>query len=172
MQESGAEALHGDAQAGGGDTGKAPSTAAEEEVTWGRHGARLVQRGQEGGRSENVGGKTSVVRGDDGGREASGVAHKYPRVGDEEGGREASGVAENPQGSFHGGGGGVESPQGADTPRVAELPRGDETPRGTTGAEGGPREDGRGRVGDEKSPPPEQPGQRDPTASKATQWAG
>ena len=51
----------------------------------------------------NTGGKTSVVRGDDGGHKASGVAHESPGVGDKEGGREASGVAENP-----GGGGATE----------------------------------------------------------------
>ena len=51
------------------------------------------------------------VQGNDGGRKASGVAHKSPKVGYQEGGREASGVAENPWGSCHDvGGGGVESP--------------------------------------------------------------
>ena len=49
-------------------------------------------------------------------------------------------------------GGGVKSPQGADTLGVAKVPRGDETRVGTTSTEGGPREDRRGRGGDEKPP--------------------
>ena len=56
------------------------------------------------------------MRGDDGGREASGVAHESPRVGDKEGAREASGVAENPQGYLQGMGGVVEFPQSNNTP--------------------------------------------------------
>ena len=44
---------------------------------------------------ENTGGKTLGVQGNDGGREASGVAEESTRVGDEEGGREAYRVAEN-----------------------------------------------------------------------------
>ena len=92
------------------------------------------------------------VPGDDGGCEASGVAHKSPGVGDEEGGREASGVAEKPGGGRHGVGGGVELPQGADTPGVDEVPQGDETPGVLTSTEIGPREDGRGRGGDENPP--------------------
>ena len=73
-------ATHGDARAGRGDTGKAPSAAADEAGAWGRHGARPAQRGGKGGWHESMGGKTSVVRGDDGGREASGVAHPDMRV--------------------------------------------------------------------------------------------
>ena len=43
-------------------------------------------------------------------------------------------------------------PQATDTPGVAELPQGDETPVVTTAGEGEPRDDGRGRGGD--NPPP------------------
>ena len=80
------------------------------------------------------------------------MAHESPRVGDKKGGREASGVAENPWGYRQGVGGRVELPQGTDTPGVAELPRWDKTPGVTTKGEGEPREDGWGRVGDEKKP--------------------
>ena len=62
------------------------------------------------------------VRGENRGREASGVAHESPIVGDKERVRKASGVAENPQGSHHRVDRGFELPQGADNPRVAELP--------------------------------------------------
>ena len=62
------------------------------------------------------------MRDDDGGRKASGVEHKSPRVGDEEGGRKASGVAENPWGSCQGVSGGVELPQGNNNPGLTELP--------------------------------------------------
>ena len=44
-QDSGAGATHGDARAGGGNTGKAPSTATNEAGARGRHGARPEQRG-------------------------------------------------------------------------------------------------------------------------------
>ena len=50
------------------------------------------------------------------------------RVGGEEGGREASGVAENPLGYRQGVEGGVELPQGTNTPGVEEFPRGTKTP--------------------------------------------
>ena len=66
---------------------------------------RLVQRERKGGRRGKRAGETSGVRVDDGGREASGVAHKSPEVRDKEGGRKASGVAENPWGSHQGVGG-------------------------------------------------------------------
>ena len=104
------------------------------------------------GRGRHKSGKTSGVRGDDVGRNASGVAHKSPGVGDEERVREASGVVENPWGSHHRVGRVVELPQGADTPGVAELPQGDKTPGGTTVSEGGSREDGWGQGGDENPP--------------------
>ena len=118
--------------AGGGNSGKASSTAADEAGARGRQGVRPVQRGRVAGQRENSASKSSGVRGNDGGYEASGVAHNYSVVEDEEGGRKAFGVEENPQGSCQGLGGGVESPQGTDTPVVADLPRGDETPRVTT----------------------------------------
>ena len=73
--------------------------------------------------------KTSGVRGDDRGREASGVAHESPGVRGKEGVREASRGAETPRGSRQGVGGGVELPQGKDTAGVAELPQGGETSR-------------------------------------------
>ena len=84
---------------------------------------------------ENPAGKSLGLRGGDGGREASRVAHESSGVGDEEGIREASGVAENPQGSRQGVRGGFELPQGTDTPGVAEFPRGDETSGGPTAGE-------------------------------------
>ena len=43
-QESEAGGLQGGARAGGRDTGKAPSTAANKEGMQGRHGARPGQR--------------------------------------------------------------------------------------------------------------------------------
>ena len=45
-QESGVGGLQGGMRAGGSDTRKAPSTAANEEVTWGRHGVRPWQGGE------------------------------------------------------------------------------------------------------------------------------
>ena len=63
-------------QAGGGNTRKAPSAATDEAGVWGRHGARLVQKGGQGGRQEKSTGKTSGVWGDDRVREASMVAHE------------------------------------------------------------------------------------------------
>ena len=52
MQESGAGAVLRGARAGGGDTGKAPSPADDETGAQGRHEARPVQRGKNGGRRE------------------------------------------------------------------------------------------------------------------------
>ena len=78
------------------------------------------------------------MQGDDGGREASGVAHESPGVEEEEEGRKASVVAENPRGGAQGVGEGVELPQGANTPGVDEEPWGDKFPGGPTAAEGGP----------------------------------
>ena len=91
------------------------------------------------------------MQGKDRGREASRVAHNSPEVGNEGGGYEASGVAENPRGSRHRVGGGVQSPQGANTPGVVEFPRVDK-PRRDIASEGGPREGKRGQGGD-KNPP-------------------
>ena len=59
---------------------------------------------------ENKASKTLGVQGNNRGREASGVSHESPGVGDKEGGSEASRVAENPWGSQHRVGGGVELP--------------------------------------------------------------
>ena len=72
--------------AGGGDTGKASSAAADKAGVGGRHGAKLEQRGRFAGWREHPAGESLGVRGDDGGREASGVAHESSGVGDEEGG--------------------------------------------------------------------------------------
>ena len=165
MQESGEGELPGDVIAGGGDTRKAPSAAANETGVQGRHGARPANRGRYRGRWENQADESSKLRGNDRGREASGVAYESPGVGDEEGGREASGVAENPQGYRQGVGGGVDLPQATDTPGVAELPQGDETPVVTTAGEGEPRDDGRGRGGDNPPPPPEKPGLKELAAA-------
>ena len=97
-QEIGVGALHGEAQASGGNTGKAPFAAAYKVEARGFHGARPSQRGLKGGRQDNKGNETSGVWADDEGREASGVDHEFPGVGNEEGGRKASRVAENPRG--------------------------------------------------------------------------
>ena len=124
-QEIGAEMLHGDARAKTGKTGKFPSGAANEAGMRGCHGARQAQRGRQGIRPEN--------------RDASGVDHKSPGVGDEEGGCKASGVVEKSQGSRQGVGGGVKSAQGNDTPVVTELSQRDKTPRVTTPGASKPR---------------------------------
>ena len=97
-------------RAGGSDARKSPSSAANEAETQDRHGARPGQEEEYEGRQENVGGVTSGVRGNKGGREASGVDPKSHGVGEGEGGREASKVAENNGGGCHRGGGGVELP--------------------------------------------------------------
>ena len=117
-------------------------------------------------------GETSGVRGDNRGREASGVAHESPRVGDDEEGHEASRVAEKPWGSRHGLSGGFKSPQDANTPGVTKLTRGDKIPGGTTVSEGSLREDGRRLGGEEPPPPPEQSGRRKPTMATKRQWVG
>ena len=117
--------------AGGRDTRKATSVAADEVGAGGRHGARPGVRGRISGRLENPAGKSSVVGGEEGGREASGVACESSGVEGKEGGREASGVAENPGGGRQGVRGGVQSPQGIDAPIVEALPGGIKTPEWT-----------------------------------------
>ena len=74
-QESGTEGLQVGARADGSNARKAPSAAADEAGTRGRHGARPGQGEKYGGRWENVGGVTSGVRGNNGGRKVSGVDH-------------------------------------------------------------------------------------------------
>ena len=127
-RRSGTNGCSDDAMAGGGKSGKASSTAANKAGASGRHGARPVKRGRVAGWRENSASKSLGVRGDDRGREVSGVAHDTSVVGYEEGGRKAFEVEKNPQGSRQGVGGGVESPQGTNTPGVAEVPRGKNTP--------------------------------------------
>ena len=146
MLESVAGELHGDERSGRGDTRKSPSAAADKAGARVPHGVRSAQRGGQGGRQEKRAGETSGVRGNDGCREASGMANKSPGVGGEEGGNEDSRVAKSPRGSRQGVGRGVELPQGNDTPGVTELPRGDKTPGVNTVGEirggkpmGGPR---------------------------------
>ena len=151
-QESGKGELPGDAMAGGGDTEKAPSVAANKVGPRGRHGARPANRVRYRGRRENQEDEYSEVQGNDRGCEASRVAHESPGVGAEEGGREASRVWENPRGSRQGVNEGVELPEGTDTPGVLDLPRRDETLGVRTAGEGEPREDGRGRLWDETPP--------------------
>ena len=94
-QESGAEELKGGERAGGSTTGKAPSAATDEEGTRGRHGARPGQGEKNGGQRENAGGVNLGVRGNDGGREVSGVGYESYGVGEGEGVHEASRVAGN-----------------------------------------------------------------------------
>ena len=146
-QESGVGVIQVGARAGGSDTRKPPSGAADKAGTRGRHGVRPGQGKKNGGRRENAGDVTLGVQGNNRGRKASGVDHESHRVGEGEGGREASGVEENPGGGRHGVGGGVEWTQGADTPGVAEGPIGDKTPGGPTAAQGRPGEDGQGQGG-------------------------
>ena len=83
-QDSGVGEVHGGARTSGGDTGKSPSAAVNKAGTQGRHGARTDQRGVKGGQQESKGSKTLGVWGDDGGREASEVAHNSPGAGDRE----------------------------------------------------------------------------------------
>ena len=97
-QESGAGGRLGDKAAGGGDTRKGTSADANKTGAGGRHGERPELRGRITGWRENPAGKSSGVRGDRWGREASRVDHESLGVGDKEGGREDSGVAENPRG--------------------------------------------------------------------------
>ena len=80
-------------QAGGSDDRKSPSAAADEAGARVRHGARQGHGEENGGRREIVGEVTLRVRGNKGGREASGVDPESHGVGEEEGGREASRVA-------------------------------------------------------------------------------
>ena len=78
--------MHGGARSRRGDTRKSPSAAVNKVGERGSHWVRLVQRERKGGRRGKRAGETSGVRVDDGGREASGVAHKSPEVRDKEGG--------------------------------------------------------------------------------------
>ena len=151
-QESGAGGHSGHEATRGVDAGKATSAAANKAVAGGSHGARPELRGRIVGWRGNLAGEPSRVRGDKGGREASGVAHEPLGVRDEEGGRKASEVTEKPRGYRQGVGGGVKLLQGIDTPRVAELPRGDKTPGVPTKGEGVLGEDRRGRGGDGNPP--------------------
>ena len=73
-QESGKVELPGDAIAGGGNTGKDPFAAANKAGAQGRHGVRPANRERSRGQPENQSDKSSGVRGDDWGCEASGVA--------------------------------------------------------------------------------------------------
>ena len=66
MQEIGAGELHEEVRAGGGNTRKSPFAAANKAGAWGRHGARPVQRGIQGGRRKTYASETLGVRGDDG----------------------------------------------------------------------------------------------------------
>ena len=105
-----------DARSHKGDIRKASSVAVNKVGLRCRHETRSAQRGRYAGRRENLAGEFSRLRGDDGSREASGVAHNSFGVGDEEGGREASVATENSLGSCQGVEGGVDSPQGTDAP--------------------------------------------------------
>ena len=61
----------------------------------GRHGARPALGGRIAGWRESLVGEPLGVQGDEGGRKASKVTHKYSGVGDEEASHEASRVVEN-----------------------------------------------------------------------------
>ena len=81
MQDRGAGAIHGDARAGRGDTGKSPSAAVNETEARGCYGARPAQKGGQGARRKKHAEKTLGVRGDDRGRNASRVVHESPEWG-------------------------------------------------------------------------------------------
>ena len=68
-------------RAGGSNTRKAPSAAADEAGMQGRHRERPAQRGRQGGRQEKHAGKTSGVQGNNEGRQASRVPNKSPEWG-------------------------------------------------------------------------------------------
>ena len=138
-QESNTGGISGDATDGGGDTGKATSTAVDKAGAGGRHGARPGVRGRIVGRQEKPARESSGVGGDSGSRKASKVDHGSLGVVDDEGGREASGVAENSGENRQGVHGGVELPQGIGNLGVIEFPQGEETPGVTTEGEGVPR---------------------------------
>ena len=97
-KECGAGGHSGDEADGGGNTRKVTSTAANKAGAGGTHGAKTELRGGVKSRQENRADNYLGVRGNKGGRKASGVAHESSGVGDKEGGGEASGVAENLQG--------------------------------------------------------------------------
>ena len=65
-----------DKQADGSDGRKSPSTIADVVGTGGRHGVRLGQNENNGGRREFEGAEPSGEGGNYGGREASGVDPK------------------------------------------------------------------------------------------------
>ena len=81
-------------------------------------------------------------------------------------------MAGNPQESRQGVGGGVDSPQATNTPGWVELPLGDETPGVTTTSKDEPGEDRRGQGGYKTTPPPKQPGRKEPVAAPTSGWAG
>ena len=151
-QESGAEEPVESTSAGGSETRKATSAAADKAGAGGSHVARYGLRERVAGRRENPASESSGVGVQEGGREAYGVAGKPSKVGGKEGGREAYGVAENPGGNRERVRGGVELPQGIDTPGVDKFPQGDETPRVAIEGEGVTGEDGRG-WGGYRNPP-------------------
>ena len=115
--------------AGSSNGRKAPSAAADEVGTGGRHGSRQRQRGKNGGRRRNVGAVTSGVRGNKGGREASGVETESHGVGEGEWGREASGVAENPGGGAPWSGRESRVASGRRHPQSGRGPQGGRNPR-------------------------------------------
>ena len=75
-QESGEGELPGDVMYSGGDTGKVSSVAVDKAGARGCHGVRPGNRRRSRIRRENQAKKSSVVQGNDGCRESSGVAHK------------------------------------------------------------------------------------------------
>ena len=126
--ESGAGELSGDMTAGGSDTGKATSAAANKVGSGGHHGARSGVRDRIAGWQENPAGESSGVGGEEEGRKASRVASESLGVGGQEAGRKAYRVAENPGRDLQLVQGGVELPQGIDTLGLADSPREGKTP--------------------------------------------
>ena len=88
----------GGAGAGGGNTGDATCTDADETGAGDRHGERTATRERVAGQQENPLVESYGVGGGGEGHKAYGVASKPSGVGGDGGGHEAYGVAENPGG--------------------------------------------------------------------------
>ena len=94
-EERSLDGIPGGEAAGGGDTGEATATAADEAGARGRHGAKTVARERVAGRQENPAGDSYGVG--DGGEDhkAYGGATDTSGVRGDGGGRKAYGVVEN-----------------------------------------------------------------------------
>ena len=98
IHNSGTGELPGDTAAGGSETGKATSAAADKPGSGGGHGAKSGVTKRVAGQQENPLVESYGVGGEGEGNKAYGVASKPSGVGGDGGGHEAYGVAENPGG--------------------------------------------------------------------------